>query len=231
MPEVPAFHPWGLSHQVALGAAALGMLTMVLMARTRWKGLAERVLGSVLLAFFPVSLLVHHQCGSLTAQTALPIQYCDVAAIAGGLALWTQRAFWCEVVYFFGIAGTLQGLITPALIYEAPDPRYFLFFTLHGAVPITSFYVVTAMQQSPRAGAVVRVFAFSVAWYAVTAVVNAALGTNYAFQCAKPAHASLFDHLGPVPWHNGGAMVLGFVIYSLLDLPFRSRRARLDPRV
>ena len=101
MPEVPAFHPWGLSHQVALGAAALGMLTMVLMARTRWKGLAERVLGSVLLAFFPVSLLVHHQCGSLTAQTALPIQYCDVAAVAGGLALWKPRAFWCLLLYTF----------------------------------------------------------------------------------------------------------------------------------
>lgn len=227
MPDsAPSFHPWGPSHQAALVAVAVVLVLMIVLAFTRFKIAAERVLGSVLLALYPASLLIHHHCGSLSARTALPLQYCDIASIAGGIALWTHRALWCEVVYFFGIAGTLQGLLTPALLYDQPDPRFYHFFVMHGAVPVTSLYVVTVIGRRPRAGAVPRVFGFSLLWYAATAAANAALGTNYAFQCAKPAHASLFDHLGPVPWHNASAMALGIVVYTLLYLPFAFRHER-----
>ncbi len=223
-PTVPAFHPWGTSHQIVLAIVGVVLITLLVLARTRFASLAERVLGTLLLALYPVGLIVHGLCGSLTAQTMLPLQYCDIATIAGGLALWTRRQFWCEVVYFFGIAGTLQGLLTPALVYDFPDPRFFLFFVMHGGVPVTSFYVVSAMRQRPQAGAVRRVMSFSLGWYAVTALVNLALGTNYAFQCQKPPQASLFDHLGPVPWHNVSAMALGLAVYTLLHLPFTGRR-------
>jgi uncharacterized membrane protein YwaF len=65
---------------------------------------------------------------------------------------------------------------------------------------------------------------FSLAWYAVTALVNLSFRTNYAFQCQKPPQASLFDHLGPVPWHNVSAMALGLAVYTLLHLPFAACR-------
>jgi hypothetical integral membrane protein (TIGR02206 family) len=222
----PAFHPYGTSHKVVL-AITLGLfIVMLLLARTRWAGLSQRVLGSVLLAMFPVGLMVHALYGSLSFQTMLPLQFCDIATLAGGIALWTRRPFFCEVVYFFGIAGTLQGLLTPALLYDFPDPRFVLFFIMHGGVPITAFYVVTAMGVRPRPGAVMRVMAFSVSWYAVIAVVNYALGTNYAFQCAKPALPSLFDQLGPWPWYNLSTIGVGLVLYTLLYLPFAFRKAK-----
>ena len=150
----------------------------------------------------------------------------DGFVIAGGVALWTRRQFWCEVVYFFGIVGTLQGLLTPALAYEFPDARFFHFFAMHGGVPVTSLYVVTAMKHRPAPGAVIRIFSFSVAWYAVAAVVNQVSGSNFAFQCIKPHQASLFDQLGPWPWYNFSAMAVGFVVYSILYLPFSFRRVQ-----
>jgi hypothetical integral membrane protein (TIGR02206 family) len=225
--EAAAFRPHGFSHLLALSGTLLATAALFTLAATPSKLIAERTLGSILLALWPLAIVVHGLCGSLTVQTALPLQYCDVAAIAGGLALWTRRAFWAEVVYFFGIAGTLQGLLTPALIYDAPDPRFFHFFFMHGGVPLTSLYVVTAMRLPPRRDAVPRVFGFSVAWYAVAAVVNAVLGTNFAFQCQKPVQASLFDQLGEWPWYNFKAMAVGLVVYTLLMLPFlrRSKKA------
>lgn len=220
----PAFHPYGPSHQAALYATLVLFIVMLVLARTRFGVIAQRVLGSMLLGLYPVGLVVHAFYGSLSAQTALPLQYCDVATIAGGIALWTRRQFWCEVVYFFGLAGTLQGLLTPALIYEFPDLRFFFFFLMHGGVPVTSIYVVTAMGHRPQPGAVKRTMLFSLAWYAVIAVVNATLGANYAFQCTKPPQASLFDHLGAWPWYNFSAIGLGLVFYSILYLPFVFRR-------
>lgn len=222
----PAFHPYGPSHKAVLVITLAVFIVMLLLSRTRWAVLSQRVLGSMLLALYPVGLTVHALYGSLSVLTALPLQFCDIATLAGGIALWTRRPFFCEVVYFFGIAGTLQGLLTPALIYEFPDPRFVLFFIMHGGVPITAIYVVTAMGVRPRPGAVMRVMSFSLAWYAVIAVVNYALGANYAFQCAKPVQASLFDKLGPWPWYNLSTIGLGLVFYSILYLPFAFRKAR-----
>jgi hypothetical integral membrane protein (TIGR02206 family) len=220
----PAFHPYGPSHNAALLATLVLLMALLVLARTRYAVIAQRVLGSMLLALYPVGLAVHAYYGSLTAQTALPLQFCDIATLAGGIALWTRRQFWCEVVYFFGLAGTLQGLLTPALIDECPDLRYFLFFLMHGGVPVTSIYVVTAMRHRPQPGAVMRMMGFSLAWYALIAVINFAFGVNYAFQCAKPPQASLFDHLGPWPWYNFSAIGLGLVFYSVLYLPFAFRK-------
>lgn len=222
----PAFHPYGPSHKAVLVITLAVFIVMLLLSRTRWALLSQRVLGSMLLALYPVGLAVHAMYGSLSVLTALPLQYCDIATLAGGLALWTRRPFFCEVVYFFGIAGTLQGLLTPALVYEFPDPRFVLFFIMHGGVPITAIYVVTAMGVRPRSGAVWRIMTFSVAWYAVIAVVNYAIGVNYAFQCTKPVQASLFDQLGPWPWYNLSTIGLGLVFYTVLYLPFAFRKAK-----
>jgi hypothetical integral membrane protein (TIGR02206 family) len=222
----PAFHPYGPSHKAVLVITLAVFIVMLLLSRTRWAVLSQRVLGTLLLALYPVGLTVHSLYGSLSVLTALPLQFCDIATLAGGIALWTRRPFFCEVVYFFGIAGTLQGLLTPALIYEFPDPRFILFFIMHGGVPITAIYVVTAMGVGPRPGAVLRIMTFSVAWYAVIAVVNYAIGANYAFQCSKPVQASLFDQLHPWPWYNFETIGIGLVFYSILYLPFAFHKAR-----
>lgn len=225
----PAFHPYGTSHQAALAVTLLAFILMLVLARTRFARIAERALGTLLLLLFPISLVTHAWAGTLNAQTALPLQYCDIACIAGGIALCTRRQFFCEVVYFFGLAGTLQGLLTPALLLDFPDPRYFFFFLLHGGVPIAALYVVTAMRHRPAPHAVRRMMTFSVSWYAVIAVINAALDTNYAFQCSKPPQASLFDQLGPWPWYNFVTIALGVVFYSALYLPFAFRKPAEQP--
>lgn len=219
----PKFHPFGASHQAVLLVTALVLLMMILLSRTRFAGIAEKTLGALLLLQFPATLVTHAMIGTLNAQTCLPLQFCDVAAIAGGLGLCFRKQFWCEVVYFFGLAGTFQGLVTPALQFDYPDPRFFAFFALHSGVTIAAFYVVTGMRIRPAPGAVARMMGFSLSWYAVTAVVNFTLGTNYAFQCAKPPNASLFDHMGPPPWHNLTAIGLGIIFYSVLYLPFAFR--------
>ncbi|WP_395735816.1 TIGR02206 family membrane protein [Prosthecobacter sp.] len=226
----PAFHPFGPSHKAVLLITLGVFVVMLLLARTRWAVASQKVLAGILLAVYPVGLRIHFLHDSLNWQTALPLQYCDVATLAGVIALWTHRPFFCEVVYFFGIAGTLQGLLTPALIYEYPDPRFVLFFVIHAGVPVTAFYVVTAMGVRPRPGAVPRMMAFSIAWYAVVALVNYALGVNYAFQCSKPVQASLFDQLGPWPWYNFSTILLGVVFYSILYLPFAFRKTTLGTR-
>lgn len=227
----PPFHAFGPSHLAVLGLCAALFGLLALTARTAppvCRGL-ERALALLLLLSWPLSVLAHWQLGELHAGNSLPLHLCDVAAIAGGLALLTRHRLAAEIVYFFGLAGTLQGLITPNLDVDYPSLRYFSFFILHGGVVVAALHVVSAQKCPPRPGAVPRMVGLTLAYAACVGVVNAVFGSNYAFLCAKPAQASLMDALGPWPWYIGSLVLLCGVFYSVLYLPFwliRHQRSR-----
>lgn len=222
------FQAFSPSHNTVLTLCVLAIIALALMRRFSKSAaiLSERVLGSILLLLWPVTTLVHWRMGSLTLENGLPFHFCDVAGIAGGIALWTRRQLACEIVYFFGLAGTLQGLLTPNLKFDFPDPRFLVFFLLHGGVVIAAIHVVTSMKHAPRPGAVPRLVAVTLIYAALIGLVNFFLQTNYAFLCHKPEQASLMDSLGPWPWYIASLVGLCAVFYTILNLPFALNRLR-----
>lgn len=228
MNPTAVFHAHGLSHLGALAVIGLTGVGLIVQARRSPTGrltrFLERSLAVSLLALPFGKLVVQLSMGTFDRQSALPFHYCDLAAMVGAVALLTRRQTWCEITYFFGLAGTLQALITPALQADFPDPRFWLFFGGHGAVVIAALYVVLGLRHPPEAGAVWRVMVVMTLYAVTVGALNALLGTNYGFLCAKPPTASLMDHLGPWPWYVGALWLLGLVLYLLLDLPFALRR-------
>jgi len=224
IPPVPvtAFHPFGLSHVMVL---VLGAVTAIVMIRQRRRWM-ERLLMAALLLSWPLSVFCHFLAHDLGVQNGLPVQLCDLAAWAGALALWKRRPLACELVYFFGLAGTFQGLITPNLLEDFPHPHFFSFFLNHCSVVITALYVVLGLRIAPRPGSVGRMLVCILSWAAAVGVLNALLGTNYAFLCHKPPVASLLDVLGPWPWYVASLVALATLFFVLLDLPFLRGRRR-----
>ena len=217
-----SFHAFNPSHQIVL---VLCVVLLFLLALARWKhaGVAfqmERLLAVGLLLSWPSAAYNHWRMDTLELNNALPLHLCDIAGLAGVLALWTRNRLACEIVYFFGLAGTLQGLITPNLIVDFPHPRFCVFFLLHGGVVVTALHVVTSLRCPPRAGAIRRMFDVTMLYAAGAGIVNKVLGTNYGFLCHKPEQASLMDSLGPWPWYVGSMVLLCVVFYSLLNVPF-----------
>jgi len=221
-PMPASFHAFSTSHQIVL---MLTVLAIIGLAISRWKNLPiapvlERLLGTTLLLTWPLAVWVYWSHGTLEANNALPCHFCDIAAISGGIALWTRNRLACEIVYFFGLAGTLQGLLTPNLEVDFPHPRFLVFFLLHAGVVVTALHVMMALTCPPRPGALRRMFGVTMLYTVTIAAINAALGTNYGFLCHKPAQASLMDQLGPWPWYVGSLILLCVLFYSLLYLPF-----------
>ncbi len=224
----PPFHAYGHSHLVVLALTVVVALVMVL-GRRRWMELL--MIAPVLLSW-PLALLSHWLNQDLSMQNALPVQLCDVAAIVGALALWRKAPLACEMVYFFGLAGTLQGLLTPNLQEDFPNPRFIVFFINHCGVVITALYVVLGLRFKPRPWAVLRLMGWLLSWAAVVGAINAALGTNYGFLCSKPPVASLLDVLGPWPWYIGSLVGMATLFFVILDLPFMwgRRASKVDTR-
>ncbi|MCX6853771.1 MAG: TIGR02206 family membrane protein [Verrucomicrobia bacterium] len=227
------FHAFSPSHQTVLW---LALISLILLAVARWKSplLAmrmERILGTALLLTWPLALLSHWQAGTLEWANALPYHFCDIAAVSGGIALWTRHRTAAEIVYFFGLAGTLQGLITPNLKVDFPDPRFFAFFILHAGVVVTALHVVTSMRCPPRSGAILRMFGVTMTYAFSAALLNKLLNTNYGFLCHKPDQASLMDSLGAWPWYIGSMILLCMTLYSLLYLPFYITQMRSNKSV
>lgn len=224
-----SFHVCGLSHVTVLFLTVLATLVMVSLCRRGQEGMLrplERLLAAVLLLEWPCNLLISWETGNLDVNHLLPAHLCDVAALLGGWALLTKRQEPSELVYFWGLAGTAQGLLTPALGEDYPNIRFFAFFALHAGVVITALHLVIGRRITPRAGAVARAMKWLVVYAALVGLINAALGSNYGFLCDKPPNASLLDALGPWPWYIGSLGLVAWAFFTLLDLPFRRGRSR-----
>ena len=78
------------------------------------------------------------------ASHALPLQLCSVSLILCILLLLTNNKVIFEIVYFIGIAGAIQAILTPELFYNFPHFRFFHFFVNHSLIIWTClFYVWT----------------------------------------------------------------------------------------
>lgn len=227
-PPSRSFEAFGTSHLAALAVTVAIVALMGWAARTgqsRALRILEITLGWILLSMPMVTATAVAMTGPFDLQSGLPLHYCDMATIAGGIALLFRRPLAIEIVYFFGLAGTLQGLLTPALQLDFPHPRYFHFFVIHGGVVIAALHLVWNRGFHPRPWAIARMLVATVVYSTLAGVLNWLLHTNFGFLCAKPPNASLMDHLGPWPWYVGSLLALSAVFYTVLDLPFWKERS------
>lgn len=225
--NIMPFEIMGAAHLGAVGVTAATALVLVYHARRypSRTGPPRAFLAVLLLILYPAHLVVNYASGNLNRENAFPCHFCDVAAIIGAIALLTRRQRLAELVWFWGLAGTLNGLLTPALSDTFPSPRYFAFFALHGGVVIAAVYLVAGLRLRPEPGAVWRAFGWGQVYLVAAALVDLISGANYGFLRAKPTQASLLDLMGPWPWYIFALDALGIVLFLLLYLPFLGRSA------
>lgn len=222
---VPVFDLYGAAHLGALGVTLILAILLVRHGR-RHPETTRRVplvLAILLLVQFPIHFLVAWSQGVMSKDILLPCQLCDIAAILGAVALLTRSQRVAELVWFWGMAGTLNGLITPALSETFPSFRYFAFFAQHSGVVITAVYLVAGLGLRPQPGAVLRAFGWVQVYLLAAGLANLLTGANYGFLRSKPPQASLLDVLGPWPWYILALEALALLFFTLLYLPFKRR--------
>lgn len=211
-------------HLMAMACVATGLLLVAFLARRAevesMKRRFRRVLFWAILlseAFYKFWRIV--VVGSPIREN-LSLNLCGAALILCLVLLSTEDRRLFEVLYFWGIAGATQAILTPDIgIYGYPHYRFFQIFFSHGLILAVVVYCAVAENLRPSKGSLVRVFLLTNLYMGAVAVVNLALGTNYLYICQKPQVGTLMDHLGPWPFYILPLEILALALFALAYLP------------
>lgn len=175
---------------------------------------------------FVLETLYHYwlyKDGHWDISFTLPLQLCSVSLLLCLILIVTDSRGIFQLVYFLGIAGAMQAIVTPELFVGFPHFRFFQFFLTHMVIIwVALFYVYVKGYRITRKGLWQSfVFLNLTALFAFTA--NIITGGNYMFLAHKPSNPSALDFLGPYPFY---ILVLEFIALSLfyvMYLPWKKR--------
>jgi hypothetical integral membrane protein (TIGR02206 family) len=218
-------------HVGALAAIVLSAVATVIAPRARpgrWTSYLCRGLAVVLLVD-EVSWWVFVAKGGVPGATlaySLPLQLCDTGVLVASLALWFRWQITVELTYFWGLAGSLQALLTPDLPQHFPTYPYFQYYIAHGGVVVAGLLLVAGLGRPPRPYAAIRVAGITILYAASVGAVDALTGADYMFLRSKPPGPTLLDLMGSWPWYIGEAALLAVVLFAILEAPFHLLRRR-----
>jgi len=223
------FRPWSAEHWIVI------ILTFALPLAAGWwarrdpAGRRGRILAPTIAAILLVQLVVNLMWGWSAKShwtEFIPLHLCHLALFACVDACLTRRSISYELAYFWGLGGTLQGLLTPGLQAGFPSAEFVLFFLGHGGIVACVLFLTISFPLRPHWPSVGRAYLAILGYTVVAGSFNALTGLNYGFLRAKPDTSTLFDFLGPWPWYIGSAAVLCGLFFVMLYLPWAAYDAR-----
>ncbi len=217
------------SHIIALLLILGACLFLLLHKPLRRKKNADRIrhlLAGVLLLFDILLFTWYVTADQWDVANTLPLHLCSLTLLLSIIMLWTKSYRLFEFIYFAGIGGALQALLTPAAILSGfPHFTYYYFFVAHGGIIASCLLMINAYHYRPTLGSIGRTMLGLNLLLIPVFLVNRWTGGNYMFIARKPSDPSLIDLLGPWPWYILSMELAALVIFALLYLPFRPRRS------
>lgn len=209
---------------IAIGAVIL--CTWARLRPGRWCPRAAKVIGAVLLSVCVVDTIRQLVNGSWALRTSLPLALCNFALIVAAAACWWRPRQLVELTYFWGLAGTLQGLITPDLNVPFPHVEFFEYVVGHTLIIVAALFLVIGMRIEPRRGSVLRASIITYIYVALVGLVDALIDANYMFLRHAPRQWTLLRLMGPYPWYLVTGVVIVPLFFGLLYSPFWFARRR-----
>lgn len=228
------FQPFSLPHILTVIAVTLAIVAVV--AAGRWaqrNGMERRfniIAGGIILAFW----FGYNAYAILTRgfqwTSSLPLQVCDVTALAAAFTFLSDRRFPQTIAYFWGIALSSQGVITPDLSGGPTTIDFWGFWLYHGFVVGAGIYAVAARGYRPTWRDFGVAAGIGLLYAGSMFAIDATTGANYGY-LGRPGSSqpSLLDVMGPWPQRVPIMVGLSIAAMAVLQIPWSiraSRRAR-----
>lgn len=159
--------------------------------------------------------------GIWSVQGSLPLHLCGLSLYLCPLLLITKNYRIYEIVYFWGVAGATQALLTPAMNYAFPHFVFMQFFLVHGLIVTSCLWMTFVGGFQPLIRSLGKAFLVTNGYALLIALFNHFTGSNYLFISQKPATPSLLDFLAPWPWYIVSLEFICLLFFFLCYLPFK----------
>ena len=185
-----AFELFGTGHIVALAI----IMTVIVFLVFGWRNPTESakrrgrlLIASIMLANEIAWHTWNIVYGTWDIRQNLPFHLCGVGIWASIFILLSRNYRAYEIVFFFGIAGATQALITPpAGDYGLPHFRAFQTLISHGMLVIAMVYMTAIEGFRPTWASIWKTMLVLNVYMLFVTGVNVLLGSNYMFTLRKP---------------------------------------------
>ena len=158
--------------------------------------------------------------GTYTFQEHLPLHLCGFSIILSPIMLMKKNQKIYDLVYFWGLGGAIQALLTPTIEHGFPTFLFFQFFYGHGMIILSVVYATVVLGMRPTFSAMIKTSFITLGLLVRIGIVNWMIGSNYFFISGKPETPTLLDFMGPWPFYLVPLTVVGFIVFWLVYLPF-----------
>jgi len=177
--------------------------------------------------FMMVYFILKHLYGVFGLKEAwqiwLPLHMCHLGQMMIAYCLITgKRGFYISILYFWTFGGAAMALITPDLAFGWPDPNYIMFMATHGLLLLGALYFTITEKLRPGVSDIWRVLKVSIYVMLIILPLNYIIGgeANYFYLRFPPVSGSLMDFLPAPPLHIPFFVVLAYVVFWLVYLPY-----------
>lgn len=159
--------------------------------------------------------------GGLPLKESLPLELCDMSMIMCAVMFAGKSYPLYEIVYFWGMAGSIEALITPDIgIYTFPHFIFFQFFLSHGSIIILCLFMTFVYGYRPSFKSLIKSVVTLNIYAGFIGIYDKLTGTNFMYLCEKTKNTSIMSYLGPWPWYLISLELVAIVSCVLCLVPF-----------
>lgn len=208
---------FGFDHIVTLLLVAVVSAFAFKAGQSRWASLIS-LLGGVIFSLLAAALWLFRITDGFQPRDDLPLWLCDIIFVLCAVCFFRPQKTLLVLITYWGLAGTLQAMITPDLIHAFPSREFLLFFVGHSVIIVGLFFLL-GRDPDPRlatAAGITTAFLGLLAYCVIVGGIDALTGWNYGYLRVKPEGASVLDKMGPWPIYILGALALALILFCLI---------------
>jgi len=216
-----------------IAVAVFLLLSILLLAfrnsfKTEKSKIKFRYIFAAFIALQQASIYIWYTiAGEWSVEVTLPLQLCDLSLFLSIFVLLTKRQLLFELLYYWGMGGATQAILTPSIgNYTFPHFVFYQYFVSHYVILLACIYMISIEKFRPSPRSVFRTFVITNLYALIIFPFNCLTGGNYLFLNRKPMGGTLIDALGPWPWYLLSLEATALLIFLLLYLPFAKGGSR-----
>ena len=158
--------------------------------------------------------------GTWDYKADLPIHLCGFSIYLGAIMLLNKNQRIFELVYFWGLGGAIQAILTPDVITFHTPWHAFSSQVSHGLIILSVSWMLFVENKRCTKGSLLRAILITNLMLVFAGIINYLMGSNYFYLCNKPNTVSPFL-VGDWPNYIIGMEIFGILMMSILYIPMR----------